>query len=453
MRGLTPLIPNYQAVIIDEAHKFLSAARQMYGNTITADEVCKMTSYIRKIKFRNEQTATSIRSYADRLERLNGKLFEALRGQFLQVECEDDTERFKIEITTDMSGNLKSLIYYLDSLRELFDENSFLRDRPGIGHQYILRLLSELSDKFRVYREPDKIVHWLEVLDESIKFQSTVRLCSIPKELNRMLYKDFWSRTAPVVLTSGTLSVNGCFSHMKNSMGMDLIIPDRVRETSRKSPFNFRENALLYISNRLPFPDSKNPEYISAVSEEVEQLIKATHGHSLVLFTSYKVMELVYSRVSARIDRYPMWKMGKRSLNPIDAFRKSTNGVLFASGNCWEGIDLPGDILSSLIIVKLPFAVPDPISEYEQTLYDSIEEYKDKVVFPEMIIKLKQGVGRLIRSESDTGVVSILDSRLREAGNYRDRVLKTLPDCRVTDSVSDVESFIKGKKDKRYFGQ
>ena len=185
----------------------------------------------------------------------------------------------------------------------------------------------------------------------------------------------------------------------------------------------------------------------------MEHLIKATHGHSLVLFTSYKVMELVYSRVSTQIDQYPIWKMEKRSLNPIDEFRKSTNGVLFASGNCWEGIDIPGDILSSLIIVKLPFAVPDPISDYEQTLYGSIEDYKDKVVFPEMIIKLKQGVGRLIRSESDTGVVSILDSRLREDGSYRSRVLKALPDFMVTDSVSEVERFIEGKKDKSYFGR
>lgn len=450
-KGATPLIPNYQAVIIDEAHKFLPAARQMYGNTIASDEIYKMTSYVRKVKFRNEQTAITIRSNADRLERLNRKLFEDLRGQALQVECEEDMERFKVKITQGIAWSLKSLIFCMDSLKELLDESSYLRDKPGNIHRYILRLLSELRDKFRAYCEPDKIVYWLEATDEDIKSQSLVRLCSIPKGLNRMLYEDFWCRTVPVVLTSGTLSVDGCFSHMKNSMGMDLIIADRVKETSRKSPFNFRKNVLLYISDHLPFPDSKNPEYINAIAYEVEHLIKATYGHSLVLFTSYKVMELVYSMVASRTDRYPMWKVEKRSLNSIDVFRQSTNGVLFASGNCWEGIDIPGDILSSLIIVKLPFAVPDPISEYEQTHYDSIEDYKDKVVFPEMIIKLKQGVGRLIRSESDTGVVSILDSRLREDGNYRNRVLKALPDCRVTDSISDVESFIKEKKEENYF--
>lgn len=158
---------------------------------------------------------------------------------------------------------------------------------------------------------------------------------------------------------------------------------------------------MLYIPNNVPFPDAKNPQYIRAVADEVEILVKATHGHTLVLFTSYKVMELVFHSVSEKIHQYPKYKMSKKTINPIDIFKQSKNGVLFASGNCWEGIDIPGDILSSLIIVKLPFAVPDPISEYEQTLYDS--------------------------------------------------VLKALPECRLTESVIDVERFIRTKKSEYYF--
>lgn len=214
---------------------------------------------------------------------------------------------------------------------------------------------------------------------------------------------------------------------------------------------NQEVNALLYIPNNVPFPDAKNRQYIRAVADEVEILVKATYGHSLVLFTSYKVMELVFHSVVVSINKYPIYKMSKKTANPIDAFRQSKNGVLFASGSIWEGIDIPGDILSSLIIVKLPFAVPDPISEYEQTLYGSVDEYKEMAVLPEMIIKFKQGVGRLIRSETDTGVISILDSRLRVGGNYRDIVLKALPDCRLTESVNDVEKFIREKKGAQYF--
>jgi ATP-dependent DNA helicase DinG len=117
----------------------------------------------------------------------------------------------------------------------------------------------------------------------------------------------------------------------------------------------------------------------------------------------------------------------------------------------WEGIDIPGDALSMLIIVKLPFAVPDPIGEYEQTLYRDMVEYKNRVIVPEMLIKLKQGFGRLIRSETDTGVVAILDSRVSNRGAYRERVLNALPDCPVTSDASDVIVFIDDKKSADYF--
>jgi len=104
-----------------------------------------------------------------------------------------------------------------------------------------------------------------------------------------------------------------------------------------------------------------------------------------------------------------------------------------------------------LIIVKLPFAVPDPISEYEQTLYADMNEYKEQVIVPEMIIKLKQGFGRLVRTESDTGAVAILDSRVSNSGSYRERVLDTLPDCRVTSDINAVEEFMAEKKTPEYF--
>ena len=137
--------------------------------------------------------------------------------------------------------------------------------------------------------------------------------------------------------------------------------------------------------------------------------------------------------------------------NAIEQFRKSGNGVLFASGSLWEGIDLPGDILSLLIIVKLPFAVPDPIGDYERSLYPDMNEYKDKVIVPDMLVKLKQGFGRLIRTETDTGVVALLDSRARKNGAYRQSVLNSLSDMAVTDSTDQVEAFIKTVKQNKYF--
>ena len=131
--------------------------------------------------------------------------------------------------------------------------------------------------------------------------------------------------------------------------------------------------------------------------------------------------------------------------------KQSGNGVLFASGSMWEGIDVPGDVLSTLIIVKLPFTVPDPISEHERSMYANMEEYIFRVVVPEMLIKLKQGFGRLIRTEWDCGVVAILDCRVASDGAYREPVLEALPDCEVTDDIAVVRSHLELVKSPEFF--
>ena len=162
---------------------------------------------------------------------------------------------------------------------------------------------------------------------------------------------------------------------------------------------------------------------------------------------------MVIAKLKGEHIPYPMFRLGKGEPYAIDNFKASVNGILFAAGSFWEGIDLPGDILSSLIIVKLPFAAPDPINEHERTLCGSDEEFKEQYVFADMIIRLKQGIGRLIRREDDTGIICILDSRMRLGGAYRSKVLATLPDYRVTSKVRDVRAFLRDKKNDDYFTQ
>ena len=143
--------------------------------------------------------------------------------------------------------------------------------------------------------------------------------------------------------------------------------------------------------------------------------------------------------------------MGRGRIDALKDFKISGNGVLFASDSAGEGIDIAGDTLSNLIIVKLPFAVPDPISEYEQSVMGGLNEYLDKINTPNMIIKLKQYAGRLIRSETDTGIVAILDSRANSWGKYREIVIESLFDTTVTSNIQDIIKFIQIKKDRFYF--
>ena len=183
----------------------------------------------------------------------------------------------------------------------------------------------------------------------------------------------------------------------------------------------------------------------------MERLVQASHGHAAVLFTSYNVLGQVYAILKRRGLPFPLFRMAKRDTTALERFRQSGNGVLFASGALWEGIDIPGDALSMLIIVKLPFAAPDPIGDYERSLFGSMDAYKNRALIPDMQVKLKQGHGRLIRIETDTGVIAILDCRALPGAAYHRHVLAALPPCRVTTNVLEIESFLRIVKPQSYY--
>ncbi len=224
-----------------------------------------------------------------------------------------------------------------------------------------------------------------------------------------------------------------------------------VTEAIKPSPYDYRNNCLLYISENVPFPKPSSKAYLNALTDEIERLINAAHGHTAVLFTSYNIMGKVYAELERRRLSFPLFKLEKSSSSAIERFKASGNGVLFASGSMWEGIDIPGDALSMLIIVKLPFTAPNAVSRYEQTLYVDFREYLESILIPEMIVRLKQGFGRLIRTEFDTGVVALLDFRVRDGAVYHDILLAALPDCYTTSDIDYVEGFFRVIKKPDYF--
>ena len=189
---------------------------------------------------------------------------------------------------------------------------------------------------------------------------------------------------------------------------------------------------------------------IRFLSEQIRKLVCSTFGHTLVLFTSYSMMGNVYRELRGNLP-FPLLKVWKDSQSVIREFKAQKNCVLFAAGSCWEGVDFPGDVVSSLIIVRLPFAVPDPVREAERERYQTLKEYIQKIIVPDMQIKLRQGFGRAIRTETDTCVVSILDSRAGRGGKYHKEVIDALPVCQITDRMADVENFIRNRKRIEYY--
>ncbi|MDL2248455.1 ATP-dependent DNA helicase [Tyzzerella sp. OttesenSCG-928-J15] len=444
--GKRPLLPHYQMAIIDEAHKFLGAARQMYGVELAADEIPTLAEYVHSFTEGKSADGVNIHRLAKKLEEQGNRLFRRLR-ESLPTAADDETERYPAVMDADVTRHLNRIVRIADDLVAVL---------PGLHVQarhrerraqtvWALRNLSERATNLQAHGD---MVCWLEIPDNT---ESDMILKAIPRDLDARLHRDIWSKGLPVILTSGTLSSGGDFTRTKQSLGLARMSPSLSSEVSMASPFDYKNNALLYFSDRVPFPDNSDKAYISAVADEVERLILAGHGHAAVLFTSYNVMGQVYSLLSQRDLPFPMFRMGRRDTTALERFRQSGNGVLFASGSLWEGIDIPGDALSMLIIVKLPFAVPDPIGDYEKTLCDSMEEYKNTVLVPDMLVKLKQGFGRLIRTEGDSGVCAILDSRARKGAAYHERVLTALPECRMSRGIGEIPQFMADKKPPAYF--
>jgi len=441
--GKRPLIPNYQIAIVDEAHKLLSAARSMYGAELSSEAVPPLIEYVKKLRFIINSAEQYIGVTAKKLFDENRRLFCGFIDN-ISDDSEDDVERYCAKFD---KASTKHLLNIRDISGRLYEQlaSEPVTDRHTYRKTQILWELNQISERAAVFALHNEHVCWLEKPSDK-----ELSLCAIPKDLNTRLFADFWNKGIPTVLTSGTLSAGGDFAHVKRTLGLDKL-GNRINETSKPSPFNFRDNALLYISESTPFPNGKNRDYIASITDETERLIRASHGHAAVLFTSYDTMGRVYSALSTKNLPFPLMRLERSSSAEIERFKQSKGGVLFASGALWEGIDIPGDALSMLIIAKLPFQVPDPIGEYEQTLYKDMSEYKSRVVVPEMLIKLKQGFGRLVRTETDTGVVAILDSRAGSGGAYRERVLGALPDCRVTAEIDDVAAFYSEKKLAEYF--
>ena len=436
--GRNRLFPACCILIFDEAHKLLDAARQMYGMAFESVELERLTASIyRAIGSQNTEEAEILRLCEEML-RQNITLFENLKGA---AGTSYDKTCSAVELRFDSIQNLKALTEILRRLSVLFYTKDY---KKAATYGRLVSRLEQKISKLGILLDYSQSICWLERTAAT-----ACQICTLPKQLDFLLFEDIWDKAMPYVLTSGTLSVGGDFSHFKNQTGITYVDDGRLMETSKASPFNYMEHALLYLPEDMLFPEVKNSEYMEMVLNRMAELIEQTHGHTLVLFTSYRMMEIAFTELTKRITAYPLFMMGKGRLDTIKSFRKSGNGVLLASDSAGEGIDLAGDILSSLIVVRLPFPTPDPVGEYEKSLHGNFYEYLSGTIVPSMIIKLRQWIGRGIRRESDTCVFSILDSRA--STTYRNDILSALPDMPVTDRMEDVGRFIRSHKDERYF--
>ena len=422
LQDMRPLLNNYRALVIDEAHKLPDAARQMYGQSLSAEDFSELCALLEKEK------------YILVAQRLREK-FCTLMGAMYRGELLEEAQRTAFVLTADREAALRDCLSLLRQTQKQLAPHlpRWITYRLGTTEQ-ALNLFYTCDMRYILYIQYSR--------------DGSPSLCAASREMPEQLRRALWLKGIPAILTSGTLMAGGSFDRTRQLMGLSA--NKRLDDFIAVSPFNYRENCLLYIPDGLPRAQMGSEKEAKCLAEQICRLVEATHGHTLVLFTSYSLMGAVYNQVKDRLS-FPLMEVWRHSQEVIHQFKQAQNAVLFAAGSCWEGVDFPGDMVSSLIIVRLPFPVPDPLSEAEREQYPTLQDYIRAVIIPDMQVKLRQGFGRAIRTETDTCVVSILDHRAAPGKRYHRAVLETLPPLHITRKIEDVEAFIRAKKSPDYF--
>ena len=411
--GRKPILPDTCALIVDEAHKLPETARQMFGVTLAAEDIRALTHSLRGERF---LLAAEV-------------LNDSAKGLLRKLDRPPEDRPF-VHYKTSLAAPERSLTV-------------IARQLHGLLTPATRRRLNSVSSTVSLFHQghPDMVFYTEE------DAHGGTMLCATISDLTAQLRQTLWRQERPAILTSATLAVGEDFRRFKEETG--LLTDSRVTESVAPSPFDYQQNCLLYLP-QVP-PRQKSAAYYDELAKEIAALLDAAQGHALALFTSYAAMSAVKERLPGHGLRYPLFTMGRSAIHTTEQFKASPGSMLLAAGAAWEGFDFPGDCVSLLIIPRLPFAVPDALKEKERENHPTLRLFLRAVVVPEMQIKLKQGFGRAIRTETDTCVVAILDERAAKGKRYSKDVLAALPEMPVTGSLKDVAKFIQSVKGPDYF--
>lgn len=417
------LLPDYSAVVFDEAHEIEDVATQYFGVHVSnyrVEELARDTDAALRLK---ELRIPDIAKATAELRRRADLFFELFPASERRSSFDQ-----RDEFVATHRGALSAL---LNSLVRLDTELTRVKDRPEELANLAARADTLRQDFEAVLEGKERNrVYWWERRGRGVFLEAT------PIDVSSLLRARLFERVPTVILTSATLAVAGSFTFLKSRLGLE-----NAREKIFDSHFNFGEQALLYTPAHLP--DPRQPNFTARAAAEVMEILKATRGRAFVLFTSYSQMREIYERVKPQIS-YPALLQGSAPAPALlKKFRTTPHAVLFATSSFWQGVDVQGQQLSAVIIDRLPFAVPsDPIvaARIRSINEDGGNAFTDYQV-PEAVISLKQGFGRLIRSESDRGLLAILDNRLVRMP-YGRVFFDSLPGYRRTNQLDEVRSFM-----------
>ena len=411
------ILPDYSAVIFDEAHELEEVATEYFGFHVSNFRVAELIGDAKRLAEKSETQIEDLSGVQRAADRFFNSL--ALMGD----------GRLPVQNFRGLEG-MDALIGALhDARHELKKEKDFSGEWETLA-----RRAGEIESELEVFRSGtlENYVFWIERRGRGVFLEAC------PVDVSGLLRERLFERVPACVLTSATLTVGESFGYFRQRIGMEV-----GEELSLSTEFDVRTQAMLYTPQRMP--DYRHPSYLKRAVDEIKQILNASRGRAFVLFTSYQQMMAAFEMVSREVPWPCMVQSrsaGKSRL--LEEFKVTPNGVLFATSSFWQGVDVKGEALSAVIIDKLPFQVPsDPLvsarmARVEREGGSAFSDYQ----LPQAVLRLKQGLGRLIRSKSDRGLLAILDGRLSTKA-YGKLFMASLPDYAVTDKVEDLVEFMK----------
>ncbi|MGB8510382.1 MAG: ATP-dependent DNA helicase [Pyrinomonadaceae bacterium] len=440
------VIPDYSAVIFDEAHTVEDVAAEYFGAQVSNYQIEDMLRDLQQLPITDASVNRELTKSAGRLARFSENFwmgftrdsrgeegrYPVVPGTFARQNRAGEIEATPLgDAYLSLDGALQRMETTLDALK----------DQPPEVENLLRRIReARFNLEFIVAGDDRSYVYWTERRGRGLFLRAS------PIDVSKLLQDKLFDRVETVVLTSATLASAGNFDFVRRRLGLGAD-PDDFRgeqnpgektdELIAPSGYDYQNQAVLYLPPRMP--DPRSAEWAEAAADEVVKLLEISEGRAFVLSTSLSGMRSLYERVAPRVE-FPCFVQGSAAkAGLLEKFRRTPHAVLFATSSFWQGVDVRGRQLSCVIIDKLPFAVPsDPIVAARQKFIEagggsSFYEYS----VPQAIISLKQGLGRLIRSATDRGVLAVLDPRLRTQA-YGRLFLKSLPPCRVTTNIGEV---------------
>ena len=415
------VIPEYDTVILDEAHLLEDVATQYFGIQVSSHRVEDLCRDVERELKAARLDARDVHAELDAVRhRAEGffRVIAAGRGQRLKAGWMPPRVAEQAGALTERLEGLRTALLAIP-------------DRPDPLASLAARAQGLARDlTFVLGAEDEGHVSFVEMRGRG------TFLRAMPIDVSERLRDLLFDRVRAAVLTSATLAVDGGFDYLKARLGLET-----TDELRLASPFDYAEQALLYVPRRMPEPSS--PLFVERAADEVARLLEVSRGRAFVLFTSYANMNAVAERLASRV-KYPLLVQGEAP-KPVllETFRNTPGAVLLATTSFWQGVDVVGEQLSCVIVDKLPFASPgDPVvqARIDRLRNQGGNPFQDYQV-PVAVLMLKQGLGRLIRSSTDRGILAVLDSRLVERP-YGRRFLESLPPARLVHDLAALQGHL-----------